>query len=144
MKTALKFLFAAIDRWMTVLTIHTSLAVFKVRDWSDWVAQHFLTGGQMPSDDLRLYFQNEVKIRNHWVVSGQHYQKTGEAWLVNMDQRRDELLKLFSGVYGKSEALKWFVRWRMFFMACAELWGIRGGGEWAVSHYLFERAQAAA
>jgi cyclopropane-fatty-acyl-phospholipid synthase len=113
---------------------------FEVRDASDWMARHFFTGGQMPSDGLLLYFQNHVKIRNHWVVSGQHYQKTAEAWLVNLDRRRGELLKLFGGVYGKNEALKWLVRWRIFFIACAELWGYQGGGDWIVSHYLFERA----
>jgi cyclopropane-fatty-acyl-phospholipid synthase len=105
------------------------------------MAQHFFTGGQMPTNDLLLYFQNDTKIGNHWVVNGQHYQKTAQAWLVNMDRRRDELLKLFSSVHGRNEALKWFVRWRIFFMACIELWGYRAGREWIVSHYLFEPAQ---
>ena len=110
---------------------------FEIRNTSDWMAQYFFTGGQMPSDDLLLYFQQDVKIRDHWVVSGQQYQKTAEAWLVNMDRHRDEILKLFSGVYGKKEAVKWLVRWRVFFIACAELWGYCGGEEWVVSHYLF-------
>ena len=106
--------------------------------------QHFFTGGQICNDDLLVYFQNDVKIRNQRVLNGQDYQKTAQSWLANMDQHRDELLKLFSGVYGKDDALKWFVRWRIFFMACAEVWGYHGGAEWVVSHYLLERAQASA
>jgi hypothetical protein len=112
---------------------------FEVRDETDWMTCYFFTGGIMPSDDLLLYFQRDVRIVEHWQVPGWHYQLTSEAWLANMDRHRAELMRLLASTCGEAEALRWRVYWRVFFMACAELWGCADGREGLVSHYLFER-----
>lgn len=112
---------------------------FEVVDDSDWMSRYFFTGGIMPSDDLLLYFSDDLCIEKHWHVSGLHYSKTSEAWLRNMDKNKSRVMPLFESTYGKDQALKWWVYWRIFFMACAELWAYNRGEEWLVSHYLFHK-----
>lgn len=112
---------------------------FEVIDDSDWMSKYFFTGGIMPSDDLLLYFNDDLTIEQHWKVSGTHYSKTSEAWLQNMDRNKDRIMPLFEKTYGKDQAVKWWVYWRIFYMACAELWRFNNGDEWIVSHYLFKK-----
>ncbi len=112
---------------------------FEVKDESDWMSRYFFTGGIMPSNKLFDYFDEDLMIRERWVVNGAHYSKTAEAWLRNMDQHRHEIMPLFEKTYGSDQALKWWVYWRIFFMACAELWGFNKGEEWMVCHYLFTK-----
>lgn len=112
---------------------------FAVRDDSDWLAKCFFTGGIMPSNDLLLYFQDDLTLRDHWLVNGQHYQKTAECWLRNMDAHREHIMPVFIATYGATHALKWWNYWRVFFMSCAELWGYNDGHEWLVAHYLMQK-----
>jgi cyclopropane-fatty-acyl-phospholipid synthase len=108
---------------------------------SDWMGRHFFSGGMMPSDDLPLRFQEQLRLlrRDRW--NGTHYEATANAWLKNMDARRDRVMPILARTYGEENAERWFQRWRIFFMACAELFGFDNGREWYVSHYLFARSE---
>ena len=111
---------------------------FEARDASDWMARHFFSGGMMPSDDLALRFQNDLSLVARWRWSGTHYARTAEAWLANMDARREPVTSILAQTYGAEHAALWWTRWRLFFMSCAELFGHDQGREWWVAHYLFE------
>ena len=117
---------------------------FEAKGDDDWMARYFFTGGIMPSDDLLLHCQDDLTVEKHWRVSGRHYQKTADAWLANMDRERARILPMFETLYGPEDARRWFVRWRLFFAACSELFGYDHGQQWWVSHYLFERPRETA
>ncbi|MGY6500572.1 MAG: SAM-dependent methyltransferase [Acidimicrobiales bacterium] len=105
---------------------------------TDWMGRYFFSGGVMPSDDMLPRLAGDLSLVDHWRVSGTHYERTLNAWLARMDERRDSVMPILATVYG-DDAAAWFERWRVFFMASAQLWGYRRGDEFLVSHYLFRR-----
>jgi cyclopropane-fatty-acyl-phospholipid synthase len=115
---------------------------FEAEGDSNWMARYFFTSGLMPASDTLLHFQDDLRIERRWNLSGANYQKTAKAWLDNLDRRQDEVADALEAVYGKRDLQRWVQRWRMFFMACEELFGYRGGTEWLVCHYLFGKRRS--
>lgn len=110
-------------------------------DASDWMARHFFTGGTMPSEDLLGGFDEDLRVERSWWVDGTHYSKTLEAWLKLMDGRPREVESVLRAVYGAQWRV-WRSRWRIFFLACSELFNYRDGSEWGVAHYRLLRRRA--
>ena len=111
---------------------------FTVDGDDDWMARWFFTGGQMPADAQLLHCQDDLAVEAHWRVDGRHYQRTAEAWLQNFDRARRDLHPVLQQAYGE-RAFAMGNLWRVFFMACAELWGFDQGRQWLVSHYRLRR-----
>lgn len=102
---------------------------------ADWIAQHFFTGGIMPSHGLIKQFPDCLVVEKDWRWSGLHYQKTALDWLARFDANRQPIDRVLSEVYG-AEAGRWRQRWRLFYLATAGLFGHAGGQEWGVGHHL--------
>ncbi len=109
---------------------------------SDWMAEHFFTGGTMPSEDLLPSFRDALHVEAQWRVNGRHYARTCEAWLHNMDEKRTDIDAVLAATYGSLEVTRWRARWRTFFLACAELFRFGDGDEWFVAHYRFRKSGA--
>ncbi len=122
-----------------IFTHHRYAYKFEVKDNSDWMSKYFFTGGMMPSNELLFHFNDHLVKENQWLVNGTNYQKTSEEWLKNMDTNRKQIVPIIKTTYGDEQGMLWFAYWRIFFMACAELWGYKHGNEWMVGHYLFKK-----
>jgi len=140
-------LFARIDSWlvpdgrffMHIFTHRTTPYEYIDKGPGDWMSRHFFSGGIMPSADLPLMFSRDLAIEDRWQWSGEHYARTCRAWLEKMDANKAIIKPILAATYGESETGRWWMRWRMFFMACEELFNYGDGNEWFVSHYLFRK-----
>lgn len=145
-------LLVRIARWLTPtgrlfmhLCTHRRFAyAFADEEHNHWLRRYFLTGGIMPSDDLLLRCQGELRLERRWHLNGRHQRRTCETWLANQDHYREEILDLFRRAYGAEQAARWFQRWRVFFISCAELFGYGDGREWGISQYRFDKPSAGA
>lgn len=138
-------LLAKISRWLQPtgkLFVHIFVARAVPGHYSKgWMSETFFTGGTLPSDSLLLYFQQNFSCERQWRVNGIQYSRTLEAWLQRMDASKAEVLPVLAKAYGDANALKWFVNWRLFFIACSEFFSMGGGEEYYVSLYLFTKNQ---
>jgi len=138
-------LLGRIARWLRsdgALFVHifvhrTAMYPFETEGEDNWMGRHFFTGGLMPAADTLLHFQHDLQLQQRWLLDGTHYQRTANHWLQNQDSQRDALMPVLRQTYGDAAAALWFQRWRMFWMACAELFGYEKGQQWLVAHYLF-------
>lgn len=124
------------------LFCHRELAyLFDTEDEDNWMGRFFFTGGIMPSDRMLFYFNDDLLVEEQWRVNGRHYQQTCEDWLTLLEARGEQVMPILRDVYADDAEL-WFQRWRVFFMACSELFGYNSGNEWFVGQYLLQQRRA--
>jgi cyclopropane-fatty-acyl-phospholipid synthase len=139
-------LFSRVNHWlkpggklfMHVFCHRDTPYFFESQGPGDWMASHFFSGGMMPSAGLPLYFQQHLQYQNSWVWNGNHYARTLAAWLKAHDSKALEISEVIYDIYGLEGSI-WGQRWRLFYMACEELFRMNNGNEWFVVHYLMQK-----
>ena len=139
LKNISKFLKNGGKLFVHIFTHHTMMYPYVDNGPGDWMAREFFSGGQMPSHNLLLNFQEDLRIEKAWKINGTHYSKTSYAWLNKMDKNKKEIIEIFNNTYGEENSKMWFQRWRIFFLSCAVMFGMKKGSEWGVSHYRFRK-----
>jgi len=114
---------------------------YRAESEDDFMARYFFSGGQTPSADLLLHFQDDLSLQKQWYVNGVHYSKTLEDWNRRHTTSKSKILPLFEKTYGKDQALKWYVYWRLFYLGCSEFFAWDEGERFGVGHYLFAKAR---
>ena len=143
-----KILMDSINKWlapdglffMHVFAHKYNPYYFDTEQKNAWMAKYFFTGGMMPNHDLFRDLESDLNYQKSWMLSGTHYEKTSNAWLDKMDSNKTKILELFRRNNSNSVAKKKFYFWRLFFIACAEIFGYNGGSEWIISHHLFKKS----
>lgn len=120
--------------FLHVFSHHSAPYLFDMADKEDWIAQHFFTGGIMPSHGLIKHVAEVFEVEQDWRWNGEHYARTARDWLANFDHNDAAVTDVLRQVYGANASL-WKRRWRLFFLSTAGLFGHAGGSEWGVSHY---------
>ena len=143
-----KILMDSINKWLSpdglffmhVFAHKYNPYYFDTEQKNAWMAKYFFTGGMMPNHDLFKDLESDLNYQKSWMLSGTHYEKTSNAWLEKMDSNKTKILELFRRNNSNSVAKKKFYFWRLFFIACAEIFGYNGGSEWIISHHLFKKS----
>ena len=112
--------------------------LFEVVDQEDWMSEYFFSGGMMPSLDLPGRIDSSLKLEERRIWGGENYRKTADGWLANMDRNKKHIMPILVKTYGPNEASLWWHRWRLFFLACSEIFGYEDGFTWPVGHYRFQ------
>lgn len=136
-----------ISDWLTVdgklfvhIFCHRQFAYpFEPQGASNWMGRYFFSGGMMPDQHLLARAATRLQLEQQWNWNGEHYRRTSNHWAQRLDQQRGELESLLDSIYGQKQGRRWLNRWKMFFLACAELFGLDDGKEWFVSHYRFRQ-----
>lgn len=138
-----QMLMRKINQWLNpdgLLFVHHfchQYLLYTFDDSDSWMANHFFKDGLMPSDDLLLFFQDELKVEAKWRINGKHYAKTCYAWLKNHKKHKTKILSLFKDHYENPKLQ--YEYWHLFFQACAQSFEFNQGNEWFVTHYLFKK-----